>query len=86
MCYYLFIVLNVLWFINSFIVIGEDFFFSYNIFGKESMGYFYVRCFYLRYEIYFGKIELGVIFIYKGRVFFIGLLKDGWIIGVCYVK
>lgn len=67
-------------------MIGDDFLLSYNIFGSDNIDYFYVRCLYLRYEIDLGKIELGVILIYKGCVFFIGLLKDGWIMGVCYVR
>lgn len=70
------------WSLNSFIVTGQSFSSSHNTLGSDSNDYLYARRLFVRYAHDNGKVELGVIPTYKGRVSSSGLSKDGWIKGV----
>lgn len=74
------------WSLNSFVVTGDRFSSSHNVIDGGEANHLYVRRLFARYENQDGKVELGVIPTYKGRVSSSGLSSFGWIKGVRGVR
>lgn len=74
------------WSLNSFVVTGDRFSSSHNVIDSGETNHLYVRRLFARYENQDGKVELGVIPTYKGRVSSSGLSSFGWIKGVRGVR
>lgn len=72
--------------LNTFVTTGCSFDSSYNEIKRGKDSCLNLRRLFGRYETDKGKLELGVIPPYKGRVSSTGLSKDGWITGLRWVN
>lgn len=73
------------WSLNSFVSSGCSFDSGYNEIYPENNDCLRVRRLYLKHKNDKGKLEIGVIPPYKGKVSSTGLAKDGWISGTRWV-